>query len=294
MTLRHIEIFLTLANTCNMREAAAQLFLSQPAVSSAIRELETQLGVKLFDRVGRGLRLNEKGRLLQGKLAPAYAHLNNALESMTSSDMAGHLRLGASTTFGEYILPQLLYDFRLRHPHVRISSATGNTFNIIKSVVSGAMDAGFVEGEIHNEDIRATPLFRERLILVSGDKEIAALAGCDLSKLAGYRWILREPGSGTREIFLKAIMPQGVEIKPFLELSSTQAILSLLGNKGTIACISRFIVQKQLKNKELFVIDVPEVNFERYLYRIEHKSKVPSKLLLAFYDLVSAYLNSQA
>ena len=131
MTLRYLEIFLALARTPNMRDAAAKLFISQAAVSSALRDFEAELGVSLFDRMGRGIRLNDKGRLLEERLAPLYNQLKNVLALVASDELAGKIRIGASTTLSDFVLPQVLYNFKMRH-HVsrgirRISCAMWNT-----------------------------------------------------------------------------------------------------------------------------------------------------------------------
>ena len=101
------EIFLALARTPNMRDTAAKLFISQAAVSSALRDFEAELGVSLFDRMGRGIRLNDKGRLLEERLAPLYNQLKNVLALVASDELAGKIRIGASTTLSDFVLPQV-------------------------------------------------------------------------------------------------------------------------------------------------------------------------------------------
>ena len=127
MTLRNVEIFLALARTPNMRDAAAKLFISQAAVSSALRDFEAELGVSLFDRMGRGIRLNDKGRLLEERLAPLYNQLKNVLALVASDELAGKIRIGASTTLSDFVLPQVLYNFKMRHHQVEIECESGNT-----------------------------------------------------------------------------------------------------------------------------------------------------------------------
>ena len=157
MTLRYLEIFLALARTPNMRDAAAKLFISQAAVSSALRDFEAELGVSLFDRMGRGIRLNDKGRLLEERLAPLYNQLKNVLALVASDELAGKIRIGASTTLSDFVLPQVLYNFKMRHHQVEIECESGNTADIVRHVEHGLLDVGFVEGDVHNLAVEIPP-----------------------------------------------------------------------------------------------------------------------------------------
>ena len=157
MTLRYLEVFLALARTPNMRDTAAKLFISQAAVSSALRDFEAELGVSLFDRMGRGIRLNDKGRLLEERLAPLYNQLKNVLALVASDELAGKIRIGASTTLSDFVLPQVLYNFKMRHRHVEIECESGNTADIVRHVEHGLLDVGFVEGDVHNLAVEITP-----------------------------------------------------------------------------------------------------------------------------------------
>ena len=169
MTLRYLEIFLALARTPNMRDAAAKLFISQAAVSSALRDFEAELGVSLFDRMGRGIRLNDKGRLLEERLAPLYNQLKNVLALVASDELAGKIRIGASTTLSDFVLPQVLYNFKMRHHQVEIECESGNTADIVRHVEHGLLDVGFVEGDVHNLAVEITPLAKESLVIVTAD-----------------------------------------------------------------------------------------------------------------------------
>ena len=196
MTLRYLEIFLALARTPNMRDAAAKLFISQAAVSSALRDFEAELGVSLFDRMGRGIRLNDKGRLLEERLAPLYNQLKNVLALVASDELAGKIRIGASTTLSDFVLPQVLYNFKMRHHQVEIECESGNTADIVRHVEHGLLDVGFVEGDVHNLAVEITPLAKESLVIVTADKALAEAGPYPIEALLDRHWLLREPGSG--------------------------------------------------------------------------------------------------
>mgnify|MGYP002095373853 CR=1 FL=1 len=194
MTLRYLEIFLALARTPNMRDAAAKLFISQAAVSSALRDFEAELGVSLFDRMGRGIRLNDKGRLLEERLAPLYNQLKNVLALVASDELAGKIRIGASTTLSDFVLPQVLYNFKMRHHQVEIECESGNTADIVRHVEHGLLDVGFVEGDVHNLAVEITPLAKESLVIVTADKALAEAGPYPIEALLDRHWLLRERG----------------------------------------------------------------------------------------------------
>ena len=266
MTLRYLEIFLALARTPNMRDAAAKLFISQAAVSSALRDFEAELGVSLFDRMGRGIRLNDKGRLLEERLAPLYNQLKNVLALVASDELAGKIRIGASTTLSDFVLPQVLYNFKMRHHQVEIECESGNTADIVRHVEHGLLDVGFVEGDVHNLAVEITPLAKESLVIVTADKALAEAGPYPIEALLDRHWLLREPGSGTRETFLRQL---------------------------TLSCLSPRIVQREVRAGELFIVGVSNAQFDRTIYRVEHKALPFSSLREALSKEVESCLEEE-
>ncbi|WP_297215781.1 LysR substrate-binding domain-containing protein [uncultured Desulfovibrio sp.] len=294
MTLRHMEVFLALARNPNMREVAELLCVSQAAVSSALRGFEDELGSQLFVRAGRGLLLNEKGRLLEKRLAPIYAELRNVLDLTTYATLAGRLTIGASTTLADFVLPVILYDFHSTHPNVRIRCESGNTHDILRDVENGLLDVGFVEGQVRSLALNVRPLAQERLLVVSGDRESAAAGPVSIRELMQRRWLLREQGSGAREAFLAAITPLGIRPRDFLEFNHYDPIKILLHKPGTLACVSRFIVQRELEAQELWEVPLSDIRIGRTFYRVEHRGRQPSPLVEVISDLIQNYLEHDA
>ena len=292
MTLRYLEIFLALARTPNMRDAAARLFISQAAVSSALRDFEAELGVPLFDRIGRGIRLNDKGRLLEERLAPLYNQLKNVL-SLVSSDTLAGIRIGASTTLSDFVLPQVLYSFRMRHDQVSIECEAGNTADIVHHVENGLLDVGFVEGEVHNLAVEVTPLAKESLVIVTADKTLADAGPYPIEKLLDRHWLLRESGSGTRETFLRKLTPLGLRPKIFLEFEHNDPIKLVLRNPGTLSCLSPRVVEREISAGELFIVNVSDAHFDRTFYRVEHRDRPFSPLRDALAKAVQECLEEQ-
>lgn len=292
MTLRYLEVFLELARTPNMRDVAARMFVSQAAVSSALRDFEAELGVELFDRAGRGIRLNEKGRLLEIRLAPLYNQLRNVLSLVSEDGLMGKVHVGASATLADSVIPQILYDMRMRYAHVEIECQSGNTSEIVQQVENGKLDIGFVEGEVQNMGVTVTPLAHEQLVVVSADAEFAAHSR-QISDLMCAMWLLREAGSGTRETLLRQLTPLGLRPNIFLELEHTDAIKQVLRNPGTLSCMSPRVVEREVLAGELFVVPIMDVCFERMFYRVEHKDSTPSKLRDVLAEAVEARLTTE-
>jgi len=291
MNIRSIEIFLALARTPHMREVASRLYLTQAGVSSALRGMESELGVALFDRVGRSLRLNEKGRLLASRLAPLYRQLDDSIHLVMTDTMVGDVRLGASTTLADYVLPQILYNFKIQHELVNISFVSASTHEIVRSVENGELDMGFVEGEVHNPKVRTIPLLEEDLVVVTSDRRLAEAGPCRLEKLMDRKWLLRQEGSGTRETFLQQVMRRGLTPNIFLEFSNNEAIKTVLHNPETLACISPLVVNTELRHKEFFIVQIEDTTFSRFFMRVVHRERTPSPLLESVTEAVIGNLH---
>lgn len=279
MTLRQIEIFLALSRTPNMREVATRLFLSQAGVSSALRELETELGIGLFDRVGRGIRLNDKGRLLASQLAPVYQQFHESLDLVLSDAIAGDVRLGASTTLADYVLPPVLYDFKKRHGRVTIAFQAGSTKEIVGRIEDGSLDMGFVEGEVTSIKVRVTPLCTDDLVVVTSNRRLAEGGPYALRELMDENWLLRQEGSGTRETFLHHAMQNGLSPNIFLQLSNNEAIKTVLHQADTLVCISPRVVAAELRHREFFRVPIRDVVFSRLFLQVLHRDRPLSPLL---------------
>jgi len=279
MTTRQFEIFLALAQTPNMRKVAIKMYLSQAAISSSLHAFEEEIGVQLFDRVNHRLILNEKGKLLRERLSPIYAQIKEVMVLVSNDGLAGNVRVGASTTLADFVIPQIIYDFNKKYKDVNIKCDAGNTADILRLVEDGVYDIGFVEGEVRNLNVVVRPLVQETLLIVTADKAFAQNGEYSLASLMDKNWLLREKGSGTREVFLDKLTPLGLRPQKFMEFNHNRPIKTLLGNAGTLSCLSPHIVERELAAGELFVVKVSDMKFTRTFYRVEHKDKHPSALV---------------
>jgi len=250
LNLRQLEVFVAIAHEGSARAAATRVARSQSAASSALAELESVLAVGLFDRVGRRLVLNENGRAL---LPMATALLEQAaeLENLFSGEHAAPLRIAASLTIGEYLLPPLLAGWKLAHPNSRVRMLIGNTSKVIASIVGNDADVGFIEGSQTHPDLRVLSWLSDDLVIVAAPGHALAGKLVGVRPLSGASWILRELGSGTRQATDDWLLGHLGTINVEFELDSTEAIKRLVMAGAGLACLSRHTVAESLAQGSL-------------------------------------------
>ncbi len=270
MKLRYIEVFLALAQTPNMRDVAHNLFVSQASISSTLRDLEEEIGVLLFDRLGRSIHLNENGRILRKRLEPLYQQLTNAFSGLSTEGLMGKLSLGVSFTLSNWAVPQVVYNMKKNFPHVELDCQAQSTAEIMRKVESGHWDMGFVEGNVNTADLKVSYLGSEELVIVSSDKNLAGKAR-HMEDLMQRLWILHERGTSTstREILLQNLAPIGLHPKQYLEMPHTNAIKRILQNPDTLACLSPHTVELELRHNELYVVPIIGMHFKQHFYCVE-------------------------
>ncbi len=283
ISLRQIEIFLKVVEYQNLTKVAQELGLSQSAVSMSIKELESTIGRKLFDRINKKLILNEIGRSFYEAVHPIYKKLSDIETEFKNSEDKGSVRVGASTTIIDYLMPTIVCDYMSRYPNVKIELKEGNTKDIVTLVKEGKIDMGFIEGNVEDSDIIKEVIGQDELVVVSANEELKDKE-LTLPEIADYRWVLREKGSGTREVFLNYIKDSGVKLNIFLELGHTESIKSLLLSKKPITCISKLAVHNELQNGEIFQLNIKDFKCTRNFYAIYHKDKYKSELFKKLYD----------
>ncbi len=278
-----MEIFLEVAKIGHLTQVANDLGLSQSAVSMSIKELECILGCKLFDRIQKKLVLNEKGRAFMHAIEPLIKKLRDIEEEFMSQENKGELTIGASTTIADYIMPHIICEYMEKYPDVKISMKIGNTEEIAKLVEDGQVDLGYIEGEIQNFNLIMSPIGVDELIIVTGDKDLVRKKEYYIDNLLDYKWILREEGSGTRSVFLNKIKNHVTGLNLFLDLRHTEAIKSVLKEtKGTLSCISKIAVSRNIECKELYQLKLKGFDFTREFFQIHHKDKYKSELFKKF------------
>jgi DNA-binding transcriptional LysR family regulator len=288
MTLRQLEIFEKVATTRHVTKAGEHLLISQSAVSMAISELEHISGGPLFERRGRRLILNDRGRTLLPE-AREMIRRAQAVEKVLNDSAekpSGILQVGASTTIGNYLLPSFLGEFARLYPRAKAMLMVGNTQQIETAVENGDLDLGLIEGPCHLASLSASPWRRDELVVIVGKKHPWSKGRSASAKmLANAPWIMRERGSGTREVFEAAISREGIGFSISLELGHTEAIKRAVEAGLGVGCLSKFAVQRELNHHWLIGVETP-LDLRRDLIILTRDYGYKTKLLEAFLVLL--------
>ncbi len=288
ISLRQIEVFLETANSGSVSRAGEKLFISQAAASMALKEFEAQLGEKLFDRAGKRLILNESGRMMVVMAAEIVGRAQEMAGCfIDKNSLFGNLIVGASSTIGNYILPEYVAGFIHDNSRTTVQLEVGNTEEIIKKVARFAVDVGFIEGRCCEPEIEVFDWMDDELAVFSAPQHDLAQKGeADLSELQACDWILREKGSGTREVFENQTGCLSMTLNILLELGHTEAIKNAVSRGSGVSCLSRYALQDLLRLREIRLIKTPLLDLRRRFYLIMHKEKYKTKILQKFVEFV--------
>ncbi|WFB37640.1 LysR substrate-binding domain-containing protein [Kiritimatiellota bacterium B12222] len=284
ITLRQLEVFCAIAKWENVSRAAEDAVITQSAASMALGELERQLGEKLFDRFGKKLHLNNSGKQLLPKAQEALQRAGE-IEGMfaLSHQTGGELKTGASTTIGNYLIPGLLSSFCLENPHMHIALQIGNSDQIIDSLLACENDIAFIEGPCTHPNIETRIWQADELVVCAPPEHpLAGKEALTPEDLVGAKWILREPGSGTRAVFQRAseMLPGSLDIRH--ELGHAEAIKQLVRSGLGISCLSRLALKQELALGMLVELPTPFLDLKRNLSLLLRKSKYHTEILRLF------------
>ncbi|SHO80542.1 Transcriptional regulator, LysR family [hydrothermal vent metagenome] len=290
ITLRQIEIFLNVVEVGHLTKVAKSMRLSQSAVSMSIKELESILNSLLFDRINKKLILNERGRAFKDEILPIFKKFRDVEYEFKNSMNKGMIRVGASTTIVDYLMPPIICSYMSSSPDVKITLKEGNSQKITQLIKDGKIDVGFIEGFANNSEIIQEIIGTDELIVVSADKTL--IDEYSIKELERKRWVLREEGSGTRDVFLNYIKESSTNINIFLELGHTESIKSILLNHKCLTCISKLAVTKEMRENKLIKIDIKDFDCTRDLLMIYHKDKYHSELFNKFTNFAKSMIKS--
>ncbi len=280
ITLRQIEVFTEVLKSGSTTQASQVLSLSQSAVSAALADLENQLGVQLFDRVGKRLVLNEHGRLLYPR-AVGLLEQAGEIEQLFKEDN-GAIRVFASSTIGSYLLPGMIAAYRRDFPTLPLELSVGNSQDAITAVADFRVDIGLIEGPCHEPDIISEAWLEDELVVFAAPNAEILRQPVTLQTLAAAPWILRERGSGTREIVDYLLLSHLPQFQLGMELGNSEAIKHAVRHGMGISCLSRRVISDLLEAGTLVEVAVPLPRLTRTLYRIHHRQKHLSKALSRF------------
>lgn len=276
-TLRQLEVFLAAAHYQNITRAAEHLNMSQSAASSALKDLEQQFSIQLFDRVGKRLQINELGKIARPKAEALLAQAKELEDDLRQHHQSGNLKVGATLTIGNYLVVELMARYMKEQPGTTVSLDVANTEAIARRVENFELDIGLIEGELQHPELEIIPWCEDEMALFCSpqhplaDKEV--LSDEDLLSID---WIVRESGSGTRQAFdrgMTGILPQ---LNLVLELQHTEAIKRAVKAQLGVGCLSKIAIQEAIDHGTLVQLKAPQRDWSRHFYFILHRQKYRS------------------
>ncbi len=282
-TLRQLQVFVAVARAGSVSQAAGAIALSQSATSTALAEFERQFDCRLFDRIGKSLRINPLGEQLLPKAVELLDRTDEIEALLEGRTGLGSLRIGATLTIGNYLATLIVVDFLQQHPDARVQLTVNNTATIVEQVTKYELDLGLIEGPCRHPDILVEPWVADELVVFAKpDHPLVGRRRVPVARLMNERWILREKGSGTREVFEQALHRHHLEPKIRLELEHTEAIKRAVESGLGIGCISRLALKEAFRRGSLAPIHTPELDLTRRFQFLWHKDKYQTSALREF------------
>ncbi|MCD7737385.1 MAG: LysR family transcriptional regulator [Lachnospiraceae bacterium] len=286
MTLRNLEIFVTVYREMSITKAARKLHLAQPGVSLAIKEMEEEYRVRLFDRINRRLSATEKGDQM-------YAYATHILEmeeemenAMTAPDVPVNLRLGASITIGTFLVPRIVKCFRERYPTSRLQVTIQNSQQVIRAVIRNEQDLGVVEDRADSDQLRELPFMKDELCFLCGaDHPLASRESVTLEEICCFPLYLREKGSASREITENLLRTCAAKGEILWESVSNEALAGAIKENPGITVLSARLVEKELKEGSIQILPLHPDAFMRSFSLIHHRKKYLTEPMQFLMDL---------
>jgi len=300
LNLNHLRVFRSVCETSSITEAARQLHISQPAASKQLAELESHLGLTLVERRPRGVRLTAAGEVLARharRLFQEEAAAETALDALLGLEL-GQLSLAASTTIGSYIVPAVFGEIHAAHPNVRLSLEIANAARVEELVLEGQLDLGLSEGSVASESLHVEVFARDEMVLIAAPEHPlvaeARRGKISAQALAGRPLLVREPGSGTREVVQEALAEANIRVSAAMTLGSTEAIKNAVAGGLGIAFVSSLTIALERASGRLAVIELADLSIGRALHLLTLDGKTPSPAALEFKALLRARYPRQA
>ena len=295
MTLRHLKIFSIVYQLQNITKAAATLHIAQPSVSIAIKELENYYGIVLFDRINKRIYPTQTAHKLYG-----YAlHIIDLYEEMETDiknwEDDSPLKVGCSITIGNFIFPQLIKEWEKKLPKMKFKAIINNSQIIEERILNNEIDIALIEGKgLHPDQLSQTPFLEDHLcLIVSNDHPLTKLKRISLEKLLDYPFLLRESGSGVRDLVDALFLTHHIELSPIVESTSTQAIVRAVNENVGISILPYLMVKEDINKGNIISLPIKDLDLSRQFSIIYHKNKYLTHHAKAFIDLCQSWAENQ-
>ncbi|SEG43713.1 DNA-binding transcriptional regulator, LysR family [Bryocella elongata] len=294
-----LRVFREVAARSSFRQAAEALYVTQPAVTQQIKALEEELGGALFDRTGGRVQLTPMGDALLRSAEASHEVLALAEQSIAAlqGQVRGGLRIAASTTIAQYVLPGVLGRFARKHPKVELEMESANTARVAEAVLGGDAAIGLVEGPVHRTELQVGEWVQDELVLIAAASHSWAGGTIALADLRRAPLLLRERGSGTREVVEQALQAAGLkpgDLNVRMALSSTEAILACVEQGVGVAFASRFALQRQLALKTLKTVQVTGLTIARSFHLVRRRRPALRGAAAEFADELTLFADEVA
>lgn len=290
MNLNHLRVFFAVANAQSFSRASEELHVSQPTISVQVKSLEQELGLKLFQQIGKRIYLTDAGNALYQYAKKIFILVEEAEAYISDYKglSAGRLQIGASTTPGIYILPQILGRFKKEYPGIETSLTISNTQEVEDKILTNDLEIALVGGEgIEHPHIIAQTVAQDILdVVVAEEHPLAQRKDIGLDEILREDFVMREPGSNTRVAFEHRLNVLGKKVNVIMQFSSVEAIKQAVAANLGISVLSRFAIDQEVCAGKLKVIQVPELQVVRDIKLIFHKDRNLSAPAKAFLGLL--------
>ncbi|MAT92124.1 MAG: LysR family transcriptional regulator [Halioglobus sp.] len=279
-SLRQIQVFVATARHENVSRAAEALAMSQSAASGALKELEGQFGVRLFDRRGKRLQLSELGHQVRPAAQGLLDQAEALQQALAGDEVRGRLHIGATLTIGNYVAVGMIARFRARHTQTDVALEVANTHSIAERVAGFELDMGLIEGELHHPDLHIEHWGGDELVVFAHPGHpLAGSAALRDEDLLAQQWIVREPGSGTRQAFDRSMQGILSDLDIVLELQHTEAIKRAVEAGLGVGCLSRICLREAFERGSLVPLAVPGRDFHRQWFLVTQRDKFQNAAL---------------
>lgn len=266
-SLRQLEIFLAIARYQNISRAAESLHMSQSAASAALQNLEQSYNIALFERTGKKLELSAVGKTLRNKAELLASHAHEFDDALRGHNEIGHLKIGASFTIGNHLAVTYLAGYLGDHPEAQVDINVANSSDVVAQVLNFEVDIGMIEGEIKHRELTLIPWREDNLVVFCRPEHpLAQKPSLTDRDIKQARWILREPESGARQTFNRALAGLMPELDVYLEFKHNEAIKKSVEAGLGIGCLSEIVLQNNFKTGELVPLSLPKRNMKRTFY----------------------------
>lgn len=294
MTIRHFRIFMEVAARESITKAAQSLYLSQPTVSVAIKEMEEHYGTPFFDRINKRLQITDAGK----QMASYASHLLRIYDDMEKTfknpDPRGTIRIGASLTAGTYYLPKLIKKFRALCPDIQIQTLVDSTNAIEKQLLDNSMDLAFTGGPVHSDFLSPTPVATDHYIAVCAPGHpLLSRSRVSCADLAAEGLLIRERTSSAASLILEAFRQNGCPTEPIFESVSMEALLEAAAEGLGVAILPSQFAAKAIDEKRLFPIAFSDFAMEYTIFLVYHKNKFISPGMRRFIQTAFEVINAK-